>query len=106
MDCTEMTPILRELQARDAYCLDRAGMWMAIREVWEDMADDEIAVLRELWGPHCPDDVAGCLVMRLCEENPAQLAVPLSRAEFEMWEAAAQADKLMVNPSSDEASAR
>ena len=64
MDPSEMTPVLRELQARDAYCLDRSGMWMAIREVWEDMADDEIAVLRELWGPHCPDDVAGCLVMR------------------------------------------
>ena len=45
MDPTEMTPILRELQARDAYCLDSSGMWMAIREVWEDMAADEIAVL-------------------------------------------------------------
>lgn len=54
MDPTEMTPILRELQARDAYCLDRSGMWMAIREVWEDMADDEIAVLRELVGAALP----------------------------------------------------
>ena len=46
MDPSEMTSVLRELQAREAYCLDRSGMWMAIREVWEDMADDEIAVLR------------------------------------------------------------
>ena len=105
MDPTEMTPVLRELQARDAYCLDRSGMWMALREVWEDMAAEEIAVLRELWGPHCPDDVVGCLVMRFCEEHPAQLAVPLSRAEYEKWDAAANAVEMMVNPSSDEASA-
>ena len=70
------------------------------------MADDEIAVLRELWGLHCPEDVAGCLVMRFCKEHPAQLAVPLSRAEYEKWDAAAQAVEVMVNPSSDEASAR
>ena len=101
MDPTEMTPILREMQARDAYCLDRSGMWMALRELWEDMAADEIAVLRELWGPHCPDDVAGCLVMRFCDEHPAQLAVPLSRAEYEKWDAAAQAVEMMVNPSGD-----
>ena len=106
MDPSETTPVLRELQARDAYCLDRSGMWMAIREVWEDMADDEIAVLHELWGPHCPDDVVGCLVMRFCEEHPAQLAVPLSRAEYEKWDAAAQAVEVMVSPSSDETSAR
>ena len=29
MEPDEMTPVRRELQARDAYCLDRSGMWMA-----------------------------------------------------------------------------
>ena len=105
MDPDQLTPLLRELKARDTYLLTRADQWMALRQIWDDLPE-EVDALRELWGPHCPQDVHGVLVMRFCESNPTMLAVPLSPAEFNKWDAAAAAMEVMLNPGGDEAAAR
>ena len=103
MDPAELQALLRELKARDTYLLDRANQGIALRYIWEDLPE-EVEALRELWGPHCPEEVHGVLVWRMSESIPTMLALPLSPAEFDKWDAAAEAMEAMLNPEGDQAS--
>ena len=58
----EMNALLHELRCRDEYCLQSSGERYILRELWEDLPQER-EVLKTLWGPLFPDDLAGVLVL-------------------------------------------
>ena len=87
----EMNALLHELRSRDEYCLQTSGEQFALRELWEDLPQEREA-LQALWGPMFPDDLAGVLVVAFgAGAGYAILNMPLSKAEYERWDAASHA---------------
>jgi len=99
----EMNALLHELRCRDEYALSSSGEQFVLRELWEDLPQEREA-LQALWGPMFPDDLAGVLVVAFgAGTGYAILNMPLSKAEFERWDAASVAiDGMRVTEPEDD----
>lgn len=87
----EMNALLHELRCRDEYALNSSGEQFVLRELWEDLPQERVA-LKTLRGPMFPDELAGVLVVAFgAGTGYGILNMPLLKAEYQRWDAASHA---------------